>query len=115
MDWTTRPIKSIGKFGAIPPRMVPTVKIPMALKNSCRVEKRSIKKAVTGIMTPLTSINTVVSHWAEFADTFISSMIGGIAVIISVWFNMVINDPASSKAAIRTRLGVCSDTFLPPF
>ncbi len=53
---TILPNKRIEKAGAIPHNSVPMEKINMAEKKSCRVEYRSIRKAVIGIVTPLISI-----------------------------------------------------------
>jgi hypothetical protein len=64
MACTSRPPKSTGKFGPTPAISVPTAKVAMENTNSLRVEKRSCKNAVMGIMMAFTRVNPVVSHWA---------------------------------------------------
>ncbi|MMZ65464.1 hypothetical protein D1872_278700 [compost metagenome] len=51
-----------GKFGAIAAINVPDANRHMAVINSLLVENVSIRKAETGINTPVTSMNPVVNH-----------------------------------------------------
>jgi hypothetical protein len=80
----TLPVRRISKLGAIPLTTVPNAKTLIAEINNCLVVNFSNKKALIGIMIPFTNIKTVVSHCALFAVTLISTIIGGIAVIIRV-------------------------------
>lgn len=82
--WTTRPAISAGKLNDKAQIRVPAVNKDIAAMNSFLVVNFSIKKAVTGIMIPFTSIKTVVSHWASPGVMFKSLMIGGKAVVNSV-------------------------------
>src|SRR5699024_2624947 len=74
---------------------VTTTKMPIAAKNIVRVVNFWIRKAVAGIMMPLTSMNSVVTHCAVFAVMPKSTMKAGSAVFSSVWFRMMTNAPAS--------------------
>lgn len=53
-----RPTIKNEKLGAMAAVNVPSVNNPIAVRKSFRVVNRSIKNAVTGIIIPLTSINT---------------------------------------------------------
>src|SRR5699024_6861918 len=83
-DCMVRTVIRVLKSNAIAANNVPIVNILMAVVNNCLVVYLSIKKAVTGIMIPLTIMKIVVSHCPVLALTPISSIIGGMAVIIVV-------------------------------
>src|SRR5690625_7967944 len=70
----------------------------IAVKNSPRVVKRSIKKAVIGIIIPLTSIKIDCNHWTVLSLICKSCIIGGSAVPNNVWFKIVIKAPDSNTA-----------------
>ncbi len=95
---TTRPTRSTAYTGATAQMSVPSAKMPIAAKNIVRVENFWIRNAVAGIMIPLTSMNSVVTHWAAFAVMPKSAMNAGSAVFSSVWFRMMTKAPASSTA-----------------
>ena len=57
-------------------------------------ENLSRRYAVTGIMTAITRVNIVISHWATDTSTAKSDMIPGIAGDIIVWFKTDMNAPA---------------------
>src|SRR5699024_4815894 len=95
-----RPIMSVLKSKAIAANNVPIVNTLMAVVNNCLVVYLSIKKAVTGIMIPLTIMKIVVSHCPVLALTPIYSIIGGMAVIIVVSLIIEINPPAKSNILI---------------
>src|SRR5699024_10969751 len=97
---TILPIINVLKSNAIAAKNVPTVKMLIAVVNNCLVVNLSIKNAVTGIMIPFTNIKMVVNHCPVLALTPISSIIGGSAVIIVVWFKIEINPPDKSKIII---------------
>src|SRR5699024_11615171 len=60
---TTRPSNRTGYTGAVAATAVPIPNNPIEVRNSPRVEKRSIRNAETGIITPLAIKNAVVIHW----------------------------------------------------
>lgn len=96
--WTIRPTIRTENPGANAQMIVPVANKPIATKNRLRVENFPIKNAVIGIMTPLTSIKTVVSHCAVFAEMLKSSMICGKAVASRVWLRIATKTPAISTA-----------------
>ncbi|GAA6827335.1 hypothetical protein HpBTM60_37740 [Helicobacter pylori] len=53
-----------------------------------RVWNRSIRKAVNGIIIPLTNINPVISHWAVVSSIFNPVVIAGKAVLSKVWLSI---------------------------
>ncbi|GIO20582.1 hypothetical protein J18TS1_36820 [Oceanobacillus oncorhynchi subsp. incaldanensis] len=75
-----RPTNNNEKFGEIAAINVPIVNNPIAVINNLRVVNLSIKKAVTGIIIPFTSIKTDCSHCAVLSLKFKSFMMGGSAV-----------------------------------
>ena len=56
---TSRPSSSTTKLGPQPARKLPNVKITMDTRKSRLVVKRSVKKAVMGIMMAFTSVKPV--------------------------------------------------------
>ena len=66
------------------------------------MEKRSIKKAVTGIMMALTMVNPVVSHCTVVVPTCISFMMDAIAGVMSVWSSTAMNVPKINTHTIST-------------
>ena len=98
---TRRPSSSTGKLGPQPANRLPHVNMAMDARNRPRVEKRSVRKAVMGIMMAFTSVNPVVSHWAVEASTPISIMTDGKAGVTTVWFSTVTNVPKISTAIIN--------------
>src|SRR5699024_531491 len=52
------------------------------------VWKRSIRKAVNGIIIPLTNINPVINNRAVVSVIFNPVIIAGNAVLSNVWFNI---------------------------
>ena len=81
---TIRPSSSTGYTGATAQMTVPTRKMAIAAKNIVRVVNFWIRNAVAGIMIPLTSMNSVVTHWAVFAVMPKSTMNAGRAVFSRV-------------------------------
>lgn len=61
---TRRPPRSTGKLRPTAANSVPTANKLIENTNSFRVENRSCRNAVMGIMMAFTSVNPVVSHWA---------------------------------------------------
>ena len=98
---TTRPTRSTAYTGATAQMSVPSAKMPIAAKNIVRVENFWIRNAVAGIMIPLTSMNSVVTHWAAFAVMPKSAMNAGSAVFSSVWFRMMTKAPSGTQSAPR--------------
>src|SRR5699024_8836747 len=92
-----------GKFGASMQIKVPAEKEPIAVRNSARVVNFWIRKAVTGIITPLTSMKMGVSHCAVLAEMPRSRKNTGSAVASRVWFNMATNAPESRTASTTFR------------
>ena len=88
-----RPISKRGKFGAKPQSKLPKAKMLMETINRERVVKRSIKKAVIGIMIAFTRVKPVVSHCAVAASMPISAMMGGSAGVTTVWLSTVTKAP----------------------
>ena len=74
---STRPQISRKKVGAAAHSAVPAANAPVAAKNSCRVVKRSIKKADTGTMMPLTRGYMNMIHCAVEASMAKSAMMTG--------------------------------------
>ena len=97
---TRRPARSTGKFGPRAARSVPAANSNIEDTNSFRVENRSCKNAVIGIMMAFTRVNPVVSHWAVDWSTDISSMMEGSAGVTRVWFNTVTKAPNTNTASI---------------
>src|SRR5699024_2068401 len=79
-----RHIISLLKSNANAANKLTIVNTMMVVMNTCIVVYLSIKKAVTGIMILLTIMKIVVSHCPVLALTPISSIIGGMGVIIVV-------------------------------
>lgn len=71
-------------MGAIAHSSVPAMKSPIAVRKSPRAVNLLMRKAVTGIMMPLTSMNDVVTHWAALAVMLKYSMNAGNAVLSNV-------------------------------
>ena len=103
---TKRPPSSTGKLGPQAASAVPHVNKIMDVKNSRRVVKRSVRKAVMGTMMALTSVNPVVSHCAVAASTLISDMMDGSAGDTTVWLSTVTNVPNTSTASMTICLRV---------
>ena len=103
---TSRPSSSTTKLGPQPARKLPNVKITMDTRKSRLVVKRSVKKAVMGIMMAFTSVKPVVSHCAMEASTLISVMTDGSAGATTVWFRTVTNVPNTSTASMTICLRV---------
>ena len=74
----------------------------MAETKSTRVEKRSVRYAVMGIMMALTSVKPVVSHCAVAASMPNSPMTEGSAGVTTVWFSTVVNVPNISTASMNS-------------
>ena len=110
--WILRPTNNIGKL--IPNIHInePIIKKHVALKNKERNVKRSIKKAVIGIIIPLTSIKIVVSHCAVLLDIAKSFIISGSIVVINVWFSTPTKAPIITTAITRFR---CFKSILKPY
>src|SRR5699024_10363761 len=97
IDCMVRPMISVLKSNAIAANNVPIVNTLMAVVNNCLVVYLSIKKAVTGIMIPLTIMKIVVSHCAVLALTTMSCIIRGMAVISVVCLSIEIKPPDKSN------------------
>ena len=76
----------------------------MAVRKSPRVVNFWMRKAVTGIMMPLTSMKIVVTHCASLAVMPKSCMNAGRAVFRSVWLRMMTNAPDSRTPMTMLRL-----------
>ena len=100
---TRRPARMVGKLGPQPAMAEPAVKMAMATRNRLRIEKRSMRNAVMGIMMAFTSVKPVVSHCAVEASTFVSIMMEGSAGVTSVWLSTAMNVPK----IITTSMSVC--------
>ena len=98
--WTRRPARSMAKVRPRPASSDPSVNRAIDAMKSLRVEKRSCKKAVMGIMMALTRVNPVVSHCAAAASTPVSIMMAGRAGVTRVWFKMVMNEPNTKTTSI---------------
>ena len=81
---TRRPPRSTGKLRPTAASSVPTANRLIENTNSFRVENRSCRNAVMGIIMAFTSVNPVVSHWAVDWSTLISTMMDGSAGVTSV-------------------------------
>ena len=82
---------------------VPNAKMPIAAKNIARVVNFWIRNAVAGIMMPLTSMNSVVTHWAVFAVMPKSTMNAGRAVFSRVWLRMTMKPLLRPASPTRSR------------
>ncbi len=82
--WMTHATINTPKLGAMAATIDPTKNVPIAAKYKGLVLILSIKYAVRGIMTPLTSINPVTSHCDVLSLIFNSLIILGNAVFNNV-------------------------------
>lgn len=57
---------------------------------------------MTGIITPLASMNAVVNHCAELLGTENTSMNRGIAVVMRFWLRMDTNEPTIMTDTMAT-------------
>ena len=87
------PRSRTAKLGPHPAIRLPSAKVTIDTVKSRLTEKRSVKKAVMGIMMALTRVKPVVSHWATEASTFISTMMAGSAGVTRVWLSTVTKVP----------------------
>src|SRR5690625_7377616 len=71
------PASSGRKPGASTQTTVPIVNSVIAIENTWRVEKRPIRKPVSGITTAMVSMKPVVSHCAVSSLRARSAMVGG--------------------------------------
>ena len=78
--WIIRDIIKIVNVGENAATIDPIRKIAIEKIYKWRVEYLSIKKAVSGIIIPLTSINPVINHCAVVSVMFSPLMIAGSAV-----------------------------------